>query len=177
MAKRSDGAFQRIPNDLYRTWDTRAVAALLPHLAPKTKFVEPCAGAGDLIDQFKRAGHECVGAFDIEPLRNDIQRANAINLRWKTSVGVWITNPPWTRDIMHSIIKNLSAQAPCWLLFDADWMHTDQAPPYLQYLRKIVSVGRLKWIPGSPHDGKENNAWYLFDATRPATPIEFIGRR
>ena len=28
--------------------------------------------------------------------------------------------------------------------------------------RKVVSVGRLKWIPGSKHTGKDNCAWYLF---------------
>ncbi len=66
MAKRSDGDFERIPNDLYRTWDPRAVRALLPHLAPRTRFVEPCAGAGDLIDQLVNANsglhHVCGNA-------------------------------------------------------------------------------------------------------------------
>lgn len=177
MAKRSDGDFERIPNDLYRTFDPRAVRALLPHLDPGTIFVEPCAGHGDLIDQLVTAGHRCLAAYDIDPKRGDIKRADAIDLRWTTRRGFWITNPPWTRDIMHAIIKNLCVQAPCWLLFDADWVHCDQAPPYLIYLRKIVSVGRLKWIPNSQHDAKDNSAWYLFDGTRPPGSIEFIGRR
>jgi hypothetical protein len=176
VAKRSDGDFERVPNDLYRTWDTRALPPLLRQLPRGQKFVEPCAGHGDLIDQLTNAGMKCVAAFDIDPQRGDIERADALNLKWKTSGGVWITNPPWTRDIMHAIIKNLCVQAPLWALFDADWVHTDQSPPYMIYLRKIVSVGRLKWIPGSPHDAKDNAAWHLFDGTKPPGRIEFIGR-
>lgn len=176
MAKRSDGDFERIPNDLYRTWDTRAVRALLPHLERGTVFVEPCAGHGDLIDQLVNAGHRCIGAFDIDPKRGDIERADAINLRWATKRGIWITNPPWTRDIMHAIIKNLCVQAPCWLLFDSDWLFTNQATPYLIYLRKIVAVGRLRWIPDSGMDGKDNCMWAMFDGTRPPSTPEFYGR-
>lgn len=177
MAKRSDGQFERIPNDLYRTWDERAVRALLPHLERGTQFVEPCAGAGDLIDQLERYGHRCLRALDIDPQRGDVLRGDALRLRWpRPGRGIFITNPPWTRDIMHAIIKHLCRQAPLWALFDADWVHSDQSGPYLIYLRKIVSVGRLKWIPGSEHDSKDNSAWYLFDGTRPPGPIEFIGR-
>lgn len=176
MAKRSDGQFERIPNDLYRTWDTRALARLLPHLSPQTLFVEPCAGAGDLVDQLVNAGHRCRGAFDIAPLRGDIRPGDATTLRWNTSTGVWITNPPWTRHMLHAIIRNLAAQAPMWALFDADWMHIDKSAQLMPICRKIVSVGRLKFIPDSEHDGKDNCAWYLFDATRPPGPIEFVGR-
>jgi len=49
------------------------------------------------------------------------------------------------------------------LLFYADWMHTKQSIPYMPYCHKIVSVGRVKWIPGSKSVGKDNCAWYLFD--------------
>lgn len=178
MAKRSTGQFERIPNDLYRTWDPRAVKALLPHLAPGTRFVEPCAGHGDLIDQLVNAGHDCVGAFDIDPGRGDIKRGDATTLTWKTMTGVFVSNPPWSRHLLHPIIKALAYQAPTWLLYDSDWLFTGQADPYLPYLRKVVTVGRLKWIPGSPDDGKDNVCWYLFDATRPFSDnLEFIGRR
>jgi len=89
---------------------------------------------------------------------------------------IFITNPPWSRDVLHDIIVNLSNQAPSWLLIDSDWMHTQQSIPYLPRLRKIVSVGRVRWIPGSPYDGKDNCCWYLFD--RPSNQeTVFIGRR
>jgi hypothetical protein len=176
MAKRSDGDFERRKNDLYETFDPRAVAALLPHLSPGTRFVEPCAGRGVLLDQLVIAGHVCISAYDIAPGREDIVEADALTaLGGSTPPDRYITNPPWTRAILHPMIVHLSDKAPTWLLFDADWKHTKQARPYLPRMKKIVSVGRLKWIPGSPHDGKDNCAWYLFD--RPGNaPAEFYGR-
>lgn len=172
MGKRSD--FPRRKNDLYTTFDPRAVAALSPHLAPGTRFVEPCAGAGDLIDQLVAAGHRCLAAWDIEPKRRDIFEADALK-RKCLSGAMYITNPPWTRVLLHALIVHLSDQAPTWLLFDADWAHTKQAAPYMSRLRKVVSVGRLKWIPGSEHDGKDNCAWHLFDTPSEALPA-FVGR-
>ena len=44
----------------------------------------------------------------------------------------------------------------------ADWLHTQQSRPFLPLLRKVVSVGRVKWIPDSKMTGKENCAWHLF---------------
>jgi hypothetical protein len=85
-----------------------------------------------------------------------------------------ITNPPWDRPPMHQIIDRCSRLAPTWLLFDADWAFTRQAAPYLQYCRRIVAVGRVRWIAGSEMTGKDNVAWYLFDAERCTT--DFIGR-
>ena len=90
---------------------------------------------------------------------------------------VFVTNPPWSRPVLHPIINNLSDQAPTWLLIDADWVHTKQAIPYLPRLQKIVSIGRVKWIPDSPFAGKDNCCWHLFDRSRLGAPaIHFIGR-
>jgi len=91
-------------------------------------------------------------------------------------VDLFVTNPPWDRKILHRLIVHLIEIRPTWLLFDADWMHTKQAAPYLRYCRKIVSVGRVKWFPDSPHTGKDNCAWYLFDYGVSLTPPEFWGR-
>jgi hypothetical protein len=85
-----------------------------------------------------------------------------------------ITNPPWDRAFLHLIDRGCRA-SPTWLLFDADWMHTRQSTPFMPYLRKIVSVGRVKWIPDSKMTGKDNCCWYLFDQTSDA-PAQFIGR-
>lgn len=159
MGKRSD--FERIPRDFYPT-PRAAVLPLLPHLAPGTRYAEPCAGDGRLMDVLGDYGHVCVWACDIDPRRNDIHENDAATC----GVGkaeVFITNPPWNRADLHDIIMNLSDKAPTWLLFDADWIHTRQAIPFLPRLRKIVSVGRVKWIEDSPHTGKDNCAWHLFD--------------
>jgi hypothetical protein len=80
------------------------------------------------------------------------------------------------REILHPLIADLSAERPTWLLFDADWMHTRQSTPFMPYLRKIVSVGRVKWIPDSKMTGKDNCCWYLFDQTSDDAPAQFIGR-
>jgi hypothetical protein len=171
MGKRSD--FERRPRDYYPT-PVEAVFPLIPHLRPGARFCEPCAGDGRLIDHLTAVGLVCAAAWDIEPQRDDIDRQDA-RTRIVGNIDYHITNPPWEREVLHSLILNLSAQAPTWLLFDADWAHTRQAAPFMPLLRKIVSVGRVKWIQDSPFTGKDNCAWHLFDA-RSEAPAVFIGR-
>lgn len=171
MGKRS--SFERRERDCYDT-PHAAVLPLLPHLSPRTRFCEPCAGSGLLMDHLTAAGHVCARARDIEPRREDIERKDALTTL-TGNIDCFITNPPWDRKILHPLIVFLSDQHPTWLLFDADWSHTRQAAPYLPRLRKIVSVGRVKWIPDSPFTGKDNCAWHLFD--KPSDkPAEFYGR-
>lgn len=169
MGKRS--SFERIPRDFYPT-PYAAVVPLLAHLKPGTEFVEPCAGNYTLAYSLEMNGHKCMGAWDIEPRHPFVLCADA---RYRKPHYMAITNPPWDRPILHSIIEHLSSFGPAWLLFDADWMHTKQSVPFMPYLRKIVSVGRVKWIEDSPFTGKDNCCWYLFDQTSEA-PAQFIGR-
>jgi hypothetical protein len=171
MGKRS--SFERVPRDFYPT-PREAVLPLLPHLAPRTRYVEPCAGDGALVEHLNAAGHGCMLATDIEPGRSDIRRADALTTDW-TAAPTIITNPPWARDVLHPMILHFSRFAPTWLLFDADWMHTRQSAPFMPLLRKVVSVGRVKWIPDSPFTGKDNCCWYLFDA-KSEGPAVLIGR-
>lgn len=171
MGKRSD--FERVPRDFYPT-PAEAVTPLLRHLLPGTRFVEPCAGDGALIDHLTTAGHVCARAWDIDPQRSDIEREDALE-KLAGNLDCFITNPPWNRKILHPLIVHLSDQAPTWLLFDSDWSHTRQAAPFMPRLRRIVSVGRVKWIPGSPFTGKDNCAWHLFDRPAP-NAATFYGR-
>ncbi|WP_456389017.1 hypothetical protein [Profundibacter sp.] len=87
-----------------------------------------------------------------------------------------ITNPPWDRKILHPMIEHFSALRPTWLLFDADWVHTRQSAPFMPWLHKIVSVGRVKWIPDSKMTGKDNCAWHLFDQHTTGQTV-FVGRQ
>lgn len=169
MGKRS--TFDRVPRDFYPT-PLQAVLPLLPHLAPGTEFSEPCAGNGALIDHLEAHGHRCIWESDIAPQRVMFE-ADALKLIYVN--GTIITNPPWDRQILHPMIAHFSAQRPTWLLFDADWIHTRQSAPFLPWLRKVVSVGRVKWIPDSKMTGKDNCAWYLFDQ-KAEGPTVFIGR-
>lgn len=162
MGKRSD--FPRRAHDDYPT-PPKAVMPLLPHLPPYTSFIEPCVGEGKLIRTLTDAGFRLVAFSDLPH--------DARYTKYRDDGTHFITNPPWTRDVLHPIIDNLRKQKPTWLLLDADWAYTCQAAPYLPFCRKIIAVGRVKWIPDSPSYGKENCAWYLFD--RIAGPTMFFG--
>jgi hypothetical protein len=171
VGKRS--SFDRIPRDFYPT-PYEAVVPLLPHLPSRCEFIEHCAGDGALIRHLEKAGHFCNFAYDVEPRAEEIYLGDA-RFTSEDRADFHITNPPWDRAVLHLIIANLSALLPTWLLFDADWMHTKQSIPFMPYCHKIVSVGRVKWIPDSKMTGKDNCCWYLFDQTSEA-PAQFIGR-
>ena len=161
MGKRSD--FERVERDYYPT-PMAAVEPLLPHLQGNEFFVEPCAGAGILIGHLEKHGLLCSAAFDIKPQTSLVLPLDALALTEREchEADLIITNPPWDRDILHPMIDVFSSILPTWLLFDADWMHTKQAIPFLTRCEKIVSVGRVKWFPESKMVGKDNCAWYLF---------------
>lgn len=164
MSKRNSD-FPKIPKDKYYTWDKRPGVALMAFLSLSTRYYEPCVGAGDLIKTLEPM--VCVGYSDEEI----DARVHEYDTR---GVDCFITNPPWTRSLLHPIIENLRLQLPTWLLFDADWMHTAQAAPYMRYCKTIISVGRVKWIPESTMDGYDNIAWYQF--VREQTPTTFYAR-
>ena len=67
--------------------------------------------------------------------------------------------------MLHPIIENLARQHPLWVLLDADYAHTKQSIPFMKYCKKIVSVGRVKWIEDSKYSGKDNVVWMLFHDT------------
>lgn len=120
----------------------------------------------DLVNHLNKHNHICVFSSDL-PVDVTVTKYSVEN------IDCFITNPPWNRKILHSTIDNLRNQAPTWLLFDADWMHTKQAIPYLSYCKKIVSIGRVKWIPDSLHGSLDNCCWYLFGKEK--TNTVFIG--
>lgn len=172
MGKRSD--FKRRAMDEYAT-PYAPVVPLIPflHRDGIRRFVEPCAGDGDLVGHLRSFGFGC--AYD-----NDLKfGADALALRPRQfdrfQADAIITNPPWTREILHPMIDLFQRLAPTWLLFDADWAHTRQAVPYLPHCSQIVSVGRVKWIANSKHSGKDNAAWYRFDIRHHGGPI-FVGK-
>jgi hypothetical protein len=177
VGKRS--SFPRRRQDKYLTFDRRAGATLAPHLAWGCRFWEPCAAAGHLVHQIEGYGAQCLVASDIEPGAEGVFRVDALKATradiLSTGATHIITNPPWTREILHAMILHFSSVLPTWLLFDADWVHTAQAALYLPRLQKIVSVGRLCWIEGTNQTGKDNVSWHLFDA-RHSGPTEFVGR-
>lgn len=168
MGRRSD--FERVPHDLYRTIDPRAVRALAPHVAAGTRFAEPCVGQGDLVAGLAQFGLQCGWQSDVEFGFENLAEQHLAGL------DLIISNPPWTRALLHQMIAHFSGLRPTWLLFDAPWMHTGQSAQFMRYCRAVVSVGRLIWIPGTTMSGKDDCAWYLFDRIHDG-PTIFHGRR
>lgn len=174
MGKRSN--FERNPMDFYPT-PLEAVFPLLGHIRGTT-FIEPCAGDGRLIRHLEQNGLRCTYACDIEPQPCDTFMQRRIH---KKDVLFFdsqlppaeqiITNSPWGRPVLHSMIDIFRIHAPTWLLIDAAWMFTGQAKPYLAYCNKIVSVGRVSWMDNG-QSGMDDCCWYAFG--REPSKIEFV---
>jgi hypothetical protein len=168
MGKRS--SFARRKMDDYPT-PYEAVLPLLPHLDDICTFAEPCCGELHLVKHLEQHGMHCVYAGDIT------LGLDALFLADQDLIGIdaIITNPPWTRELLHPLISRFMQLRPTWLLLDADWAHTRQAGAYLGRCSHIVAIGRVKWIPDSPFTGKDNAAWYRFDQRHQDGP-QFFGR-
>lgn len=176
MGKRS--SFERNPRDYYRT-PLKAVVPLMPHINNMCCYAEPCAGDGQLIRNIGSLSNcECVIATDVEPQSKMVKELNAFDLILPTErnrkVDFIITNPPWDRKILHPIIEHFRNQADTWLLFDADWIHTQQSRAFMPYCAKIVSIGRISWMENGV-SGKDNCAWYLFKKEK-VEFTQFVGR-
>jgi hypothetical protein len=177
MGKRSDN-FERNPRGFYPTPES-AVRPLLRHLPSTVQFDEPCAGDGALVRHLEAAGHSLAFASDIHPMGKGIVKYDALNLD-RCNGDVFITNPPWPEqhrrgEPVLSILTHLSSLAPTWLLLPADFSHNVYFSQVAKKCRRIVSVGRVKWIADSKHSGKDNSAWYLFDDDHIGS-ITFYGR-
>lgn len=173
MGKRSN--FERVERDFYPT-PYEAVIPLLPHLKAGMRFIEPCAGDGRLVSHLQKNGLQCVYACDIEPQAEGIAKQDVLFFNpYFPECDIMITNPPWEREVLHRMIDVFTEYADAWLLFDADWMHTVQAAPFASLCRKVVSVGRVKWIEDSGTSGMENAAWYLFSRQGSGTQFFFRG--
>ena len=155
MGKRS--SFERREGDFYAT-PLPAVLPLVPYLHGIRTFAEPCCGDGALVRHLEGLGLRCAYQGDIRTGQD------ALELDHYGACDAIITNPPYTRDLMHRLINHFQRIAPTWLLLETDWASTLQAVPYLGHCSDIVTIGRVKWIEGSKHTGKDNHAWYRFDA-------------
>jgi hypothetical protein len=166
MGKRS--TFERRDADFYPT-PLAAVVPLIPHLRGIRTFAEPCCGDGDLVRHLETLGLRCVWQGDI--------RADQDALAFDSygSADAIVTNPPYTRDLMHRLIAHFQRIAPTWLLLESDWAQTKQASPFIASCSDIVAIGRVKWIEGSKYTGKDNYAWYQFGAGHTMGPV-FHGR-
>jgi hypothetical protein len=154
MGKRSK--FERREADFYPT-PRAAVVPLIPYLGGIRTFAEPCAGDGALVRHLESFGLRCIWQGDIRCGQD------ALVVDSYGAVDAIITNPPFTRELMHRMIRHFQRMAPTWLLLESDWAQTKQAAPFMPACSDIVAIGRVKWIEGSKHTGKENFGWFRFD--------------
>jgi hypothetical protein len=159
-------SFARRPGDAYAT-PKAAVLPLLPYLrsGDVKSFAEPCAGDGDLIRHLQSFGLHCTYSGDICDGQDALARDHY------GACDVICTNPPWSRDVLHELIRHFQTIPPTWLLLDADWNETRQAAAYLPHCVSIVAIGRVKWIENSKNTGKNNACWYLFNSKHTAGPV------
>ena len=162
MGKRS--SFERREADFYPT-PAAAVPPLIPHLGRVRSFAEPCCGDGALLRHLESHGLHCAYAGDIGTGQD------ALAVTDFGPVDTIITNPPYTRPLMHALIQHLQQIAPTWLLMELDWAATKQAISHLTSCTDIVTIGRLRWIAGTKYTGKENYGWYRFDVRHKGGPI------
>lgn len=174
IAKRSD--FKRIERDYYRTFDPKAGEALRPFINGIEAAIEPFAGAGDLTNQFPEIHWR---QTDIEPQSDYINQKDAFDYTKEEILkfDAIITNPPWSRPILHRSIEYFAPIIQSWMLLDANWLFTKQAGPYIEkYLTDVVTIGRVKWIPNTTMSGKDDCCWYRFSSDKIA-PTRFYGRK
>lgn len=169
MSKRAS-QFPRKARDFYPT-PPEAVEPLKAHLPRGARYWEPCCGDGALIRALD--GHaQCVAASDIEV---HVETGIARSVHGITSMQVdqaladyFITNPPWPRPGCHGepvlgIVEHLSAMRRTWLLLPFDIAANRYFRKVSSQCVKIVPIGRVSWEQNGTA-GKDNAAWFLFDA-------------
>jgi hypothetical protein len=73
------------------------------------------------------------------------------------------------------LIVNVSDQPPFWALLQHDWLANAGSGALASRVRRVIPVGRVKFIPDSPHSGMDNVVWVKF--TRPSDePTIFVFR-
>jgi hypothetical protein len=121
LGKRS--SFERREADFYPT-PFKAVLPLIPYLHGMRSFAEPCAGDGDLVRHLESFGLRCAYAGDIATGQDALERNHY------GGADVIVTNPPYSRGLMHKLIAHFERIVPTWLLLDSDWASTRQAAPF-----------------------------------------------
>lgn len=162
MGKRS--SFDRIERDFYPT-PLAAVPTLISHIRDIHTFAEPCCGNGALVRHLESHGLRCTYAGDIATGQD------ALALDTYGDADAIITNPPYTRPLMHALIWHFARILPAWLLLETDWACTKQAVPFMPCCSDIAVIGRLRWLENTTMTGMQNFAWYRFDARHAAGPI------
>ena len=147
MGKRSN--FERREADFYPT-PRAAVVPLIPYLRGIRTFAEPCAGDGALVRHLESFGLRCVYAGDIRSGQDALERDDY------GAADVIITNPPWSRDA-DAQADHAPPEHRADVAAAGRGLGTHEAGSAVPApCSDIVAIGRVKWIEGSKHTGKDN---------------------
>ena len=160
MSKRNQ-SFDRVSRDYYPTIDPKAIPPnLLKHIRGKT-YAEPFYGEGDLEDLLMDIA-TCKWRSDIRETVGCSSVRDALTLTSSDLEGcdITISNPPYQKDVLLSLIDHLVSLKPTWLLLPADNLHNGYMVPYMKQCERVISVGRLyffenTWVVKEPFDYDE----------------------
>jgi hypothetical protein len=172
VGKRTSGEFERIRRDDYPT-PASAVEPLLPHLKPHTRYIEPCAGHGCLVQHLGAAGHVLVRAYDL-PVDARVARYDV------PKNALFCSNPPYhgRPGDLHPLIVNVSDQAAFWALLQLDWTSNISSGVLMrERARLVVAIGRIRWFEDSAFSSYENYCWIRFERPAPGAVTLFVGRK
>jgi hypothetical protein len=182
MSKRSEGQHEPPPRGFVPT-PLKAFEPLAPYLPPGCQVIEPMAGDGALCAHLYETGCEIVAATDIAPQHPNVAQMDVMDydLVNTPKIDYFVSNPPWPEPRKNGlptlpIINHLRNIAPTLLLLPSDFMFNVYAAEVMGYCGAVIAVGRVKWIPDSPHEGYDNAAWYLFGKNDNGGKIVFIPR-
>lgn len=182
MTKRAEGKHEPQPRGFHPT-PAAAFAPLAPYLEPGADVIEPMAGDGSLCNHLFANGQVIVAATDIVPQHPNISQmdVHSYSISNTPAINYFVSNPPWPLPRQNgaptlAIIETLRVIRPTWLLLPSDFMHNVYARDVMRYCGGLISVGRVKWVPGSADAGFDNCAWYLFGRRDNGGKIRFVPR-
>jgi hypothetical protein len=173
MGKYGGEGYEKVPKDRYITPRT-GVERLAEYFDLEgVTYVEPCFANGNLSRWLSEFGAREIYRSGLEPEVENVDLCDVLSdgqQRWAEfgkKADCILTNPPWSRNLLHPMIELFSDVAPTLLLFDANWINTKQARPFQDRLVAVFPAGRHRWFAGQEGDKglapKEDTSWYLFD--------------
>jgi hypothetical protein len=190
MGKHSD--LDRKDRDFYST-PIAATTPLVPYLEGISRYYEPFAGDGRLINNLCSLvpSMKCVWASDIEPQEEGIEKFNlddigsealAIGMIQRQADAI-ISNPPWLNtsesgfQLFRFVNKLCNSGFPVILLLNANiinnkssWQNKIHGHSLMSMCYQMLPIGRVKWIDNSPYSAKEDSAWFFFSDRNHSSP-------